>query len=81
MKRVVIVMQEENWEDDGGDHDPDLIKVSDKDFDRLVELHNKGTINGDEHDEVRAIISTGQTQWEFPCEIHRIFNFWHRYGD
>jgi hypothetical protein len=32
MKTIVCSLQEQNWEDDGGDHDPFVVQVSDTEF-------------------------------------------------
>lgn len=77
MKHVVIVQQEENWEDDGGSHDPWVAEVSDEQLAVLDKLDRKRGISVEERDWVLALPTASVT---FPCEIHGVFNFWYSFG-
>lgn len=81
MKLVVIVQQEENWEDDGGAHDPVLVQVSDEDLAFLQGISPEGddyyVVTDAENERVNQIIEHGLVpEWRFPCEIHGVFNIW-----
>jgi hypothetical protein len=76
MKIIVVVVQQENWEDDGGDHDPNIFEVDDADFDWVAKLHDKVT-SGDMVDKFYTAarqIPVGI----FPMQIDGVFNIWWR---
>lgn len=85
-KNVVVVMQQENWEDDGGDHDPVLFQVSDKDFDFLETLRQQVSDSAtvDQvfsigRDAVNSILTMMQASPDVraPCMVDAMFNFWY----
>jgi len=75
-RNVVITLQHENWEDDGGDHDPHLVTISKAQFDALEAASTGRTIGGDEADAVRDLIRNAPSP-SLPCTLHAVFNFWH----
>ena len=79
MKNVVVVRQESNWEDDGGDHDPCLITVSDVDFAFLEECANGDEADSDTMETVDAIVAAAKRP-ALPTQVDGVFNIWHCYG-
>jgi hypothetical protein len=79
MKTVVIVQQNDNWEDDGGDHDPLLISLSDADFITIKTWHDTGEpISDSDHDRLGLMLAAG-TPCTCPCNLDGVFNIWWRY--
>jgi hypothetical protein len=77
MKNVVITLQEENWEDDGGDHDPSLVTISDDEFAQLQIEHEAGdTVSSNRNDEILKMIDTAPSP-ALPCEMHGVFGIWY----
>lgn len=75
-RHVVIVLQHENWEDDGGDHDPVLITLTKAQFDVLEAAHTGRVIDDTEVDALRDLIHAAPVP-ALPCTIHAVFNFWY----
>lgn len=77
---VVVVMQEENWEDDGGAHDPALISLTPAEFLRFqAAAEASSAIDSDEADALEAIIHNAACP-SLPCTVHAVLNIWHRSG-
>lgn len=80
MKTAVVVLQHENWEDDGGDHDPRLVTIADPDFAFLASLAETDDADAriaerSEMDRVRAILAAAATPG-LPCQLDAVFNIW-----
>ncbi len=74
MKNVVVSFQHENWEDDGGDHDPKLYSVSDEMFDRLEKLEGMDEVYSEDFEDI--VLSPSP---ELPCTLDGVFNIWYKY--
>lgn len=91
MKTYVCSLQQENWDDDGGDHDPFIIQVTDEEGAKLEAAHAVADCRliryvdmADPDDaahpyaEESLIILQNEvaTPWVFPMEIDGVLNFW-----
>ena len=77
-KTVVIVMQEQNWEDDGGAHDPFVVTISDEDYEELkgVDIMERSGQHEDLYDRVwKSIVADPQ----FPMQIDDVLNIWYEF--
>lgn len=76
---AVIVMQEDNWEDDGGAHDPVLVTLTAAELTRFrAAAEAASSIDSDEADALKAIVDKAPRP-SLPCTIHDVLNIWHRY--
>ena len=76
---AVIVMQEDNWEDDGGAHNPVLVTLTAAELTRFQAAAGASSaIDSDEADALEAII-TKAPRPSLPRTIHDVLNIWHRY--
>ena len=91
MKTYVCTMQQENWEDDGGDHDPFIIQVSDEEGQWLESFVESASllpgrhINEDDKEEMEMpyadmvlLIRRSKVAlpWSLPITIDGILAFW-----
>ena len=86
MKTYVVVMQDENWQDDGGDHDPFVVQISDPEI--AARLEQQPTIPNwidpaDPDDMSRpnadltlALEKGKLTEITYPLQIDGVLNFW-----
>lgn len=77
MKTVVMVMQEQNWEDDGGAHDPFVVQLSDEDYQELKSigiLEKSGA-----HEELYDRVWNGIIEAKFPLQIDDVLNVWYEF--
>lgn len=77
-KNIVLVTQEENWQDDGGSHNPIALTVSEEDYLLLRQLEKK------DPDEVAwevidNILDRSTKIDKFPIMIDGLFNIWYKY--
>lgn len=79
MKTVVICMQEENWEDDAGGHDPALVTISDADFEVLKTFEKLDVLTHTQKQQVDAMCDGPYPIAELPCTLHGVFSFWFSY--
>ena len=86
MKNVVVTRQEENWQDDGGSHNPGMSTISDEDFDWMVKLTKdfangvmEGNISSDDEEKIGEILCAGPDV-KLPATIDGVFNFWYSWG-
>ena len=70
---VVVVRQQENWEDDGGSHDPILLTVTEDVFTELerLEAADAEPMN---IDFVAKLLSGPDLTC--PCQLDGVFNIW-----
>ena len=76
-KTVVIVMQEQNWEDDGGSHDPFVVTISDEDYEELRAvsmLERSGA-----HEELYERMNAGMIDPTYPLQIDDVLNIWYEF--
>lgn len=73
-KNVVVVMQQSNWEDSGGDHDPILITVDDQMFEELETCAN--SIEPFCSDSIREAVFECERP-SLPCTLDAVFNIWY----
>lgn len=78
MKTVVITLQHENWEDDGGDHDAFVAQISEDDYNLLIE---KDTLykSGDDSELYERILESVVSDPQFPMQIDNVLNVWYFY--
>ena len=77
---IVATVQDENWEDDGGDHDAFLLIVSVTDFHLLKKMSEDGDpIPRDDWDTIRDRSTFPSPIPKFPLSIDGLFNIWTRY--
>ena len=76
-KTVVIVMQEQNWEDDGGSHNPFVVTISDEDYEELrkVELLEQSGA----HEELYERMNAGMIDPTYPLQIDDVLNIWYEF--
>lgn len=77
-KTVVIVMQEQNWEDDGGAHDPFVVTISNEDYQELkgINIMERSGQHEDLYDRVwDSIVRDPQ----FPMQIDDVLNIWYEF--
>ena len=76
-KTVVIVMQEQNWEDDGGAHDPFVVTISDEDYEELrqIELLERSGA----HEELYERMNDGMIDPTYPLQIDDVLNIWYEF--
>ncbi len=86
--KIAINVQEENWEDDGGAHDPfvidlDLLAQTDA---ALADMLKAGIAEGEDalpiltSDQASALGSDDIRVKSFPCEISGAMAVWFSYG-
>jgi hypothetical protein len=78
MHNVVVVMQEENWQDDGGEHDPILVTVNDSEL-KVLQDAESSVVGTDLNYEIRSILERAPAP-SLPCELTAVFNIWYGYG-
>ena len=80
MKHIAMNLQHENWEDDGGDHDPFVVAISDEDFDTLQARLNSAEYvicaNEDTDDGVFLARICENVVTEFPVTIDDCVVVW-----
>lgn len=74
MKTLVISLQEENWGDDGGDHDPFITQLNDADYAEL----QKGEVLSSESALVKTLNKNKVAQ-VFPMTIDAVETVWITY--
>jgi mannitol/fructose-specific phosphotransferase system IIA component len=76
-KTVVIVMQEQNWEDDGGSHDPFVVTISDEDYEELraVDMLERSGA----HEELYERMNAGMIDPTYPLQIDDVLNIWYEF--
>ena len=82
LKIVVLNRQEENWKDDGGNHDLTIYEVTEEQFNALESLwlqQQKSQLPSDEDlDAVldKAVLIENPT---YPLLVHKTYSFWYKY--
>lgn len=74
MKTLVISLQEQNWEDDGGDHDPFITQLNDADYAEL----QKGEVLSSESTLVETLRKNTIVE-VFPMTIDAVETVWISY--
>lgn len=80
---VVIVTQEENWQDDGGAHDPGVWRVNKETFERLkvIDPVSESPAEIISYEEMEKLFEDAMPAGkEFPMTIDGVFNVWYSYG-
>jgi hypothetical protein len=73
MKNIVINVQEENWQDDGGAHDPFAITVTEEDYQFLKS-------DGVKSDDEIEVILDRSPYVDLPAQIDDVFVVWTSWG-
>lgn len=73
---VIVVFQEADWQDDGGDHDPIARTVDQKTLQKLQNMASTPCVNTSDVWELGKEL-TSSPEPQFPCTIHQMFNIWH----
>jgi hypothetical protein len=83
MKTIVVTLQHENWEDDGGEHDPFVTSVNDYDYKALMECNTlkMSDDEGDDSDEAKLIerLREGAFEPVYPLQVDNVFTIWYEY--
>jgi hypothetical protein len=83
MKTIVVTLQHENWEDDGGDHDPFVTSVNDRDYKALVGCDTLKMYDdeGDDSDHATLVnrLREGAFDPVYPLRIDNVFTIWYEY--
>jgi hypothetical protein len=83
MKTIVVSLQHENWEDDGGDHDPFVTQIDDNDYSALVESDILKIYDDDGNDSDHATLierlRAGKCEPFYPLRIDNVFTIWYEY--
>lgn len=78
-KTVVVTIQHNNWEDDGGDHDPSVYEVDDSLYQDLVHMSREHASNSydDVEDLGERLEKCVVTTPKYPMSIDGVFNIWY----
>lgn len=78
MKTVVIGMQEQNWEDDAGAHDPFITTISDEDYQEIqnIEIMECSGAHEDLYNRIEAGVVSDPT---FPMQIDDVLMIWYEF--
>lgn len=79
MKTLVVSFQHENWEDDGGEHDPEIIQISDEDFVMLDSIDVLDRGDADQEELYNRLLSSIIREPEFPLQIDYAMTVWFSY--
>lgn len=74
-KNIVLVTQEQNWEQDGGEHDPEAWTVLDADYVALQKMESNDPDENDFYD-IQEILKRSTPITEFPVMIDAVMNIW-----
>lgn len=74
MKTIVLTLQHENWEDDGGAHDAFIIELQDEYYEELKKVSVL-----DRESELYAAIDSANILNNFPITVDDVLNVWYSY--
>lgn len=78
MKTIVYNLQHENWEDDGGDHDPVILEIEDSEYEEIVMA---GVLESDTplFEKLSAARRDDAQSVTFPIQVDDVMTIWFTY--